>query len=212
MTPHGRYVVDARTGAVLESRTLDDERLLGVTLWSRDERDPSQPLAESLWVTLGFDPELMTTRITDAYRAHPHRLVPIDEMPTVARPGQFLRVDHAGASILDSLELPTGWLPMSPTFVPRRNAPAGDGYLVSLMLGPEGDEVWILDGSDLARGPLARLRHPRLDVGFSLHTCWVPDLAAPGEYRVDKQEDYGANLAALREDARALVQRVLGVS
>lgn len=212
MTPHGRYVVDARTGALLESRLLDDERLLGVTLWSRDERDAAQPLGESLWVTLGFDPDLMTTRITDAYRDHPGRQIPLEEMPTVALPSQVLRLDHAGMGVLDALELPLGWLPMSPTFVPRRNGAPGEGYLVTLVLGPESDEVWILDAGDLGHGPIARLRHPQLDVGFSLHTCWVPDLAPPGAYRVDKQEDYGAKLGALREDARALVQRVLGVS
>jgi len=222
LTPHGRYVVDARTGAVLESRLLDDERLQGVTLWSRDERNAAQPLAESLWVTLGFDPDLMTTRITDAYRDHPHRIVPLDEMPTVATPGRMMRLDHAGLSVLDDLELPFGWLPMSPTFVPRRNGSTdsggtssgglGDGYLVTIVLGPDGDEVWILDAGDLARGPIARLRHPRLDVGFSLHTCWLPDLAPPGEYRVDRQVDYGDKLGALRDDARALVRTVLGVS
>ncbi|MCB9612907.1 MAG: carotenoid oxygenase family protein [Sandaracinus sp.] len=211
MTPHGRYVVDARSGAVLESRMLEDDRLLSVTLWSRDERDAAQPIGESLWVTLGFDPDLMTTRITDAYRDHPHRIVPLDEMPTVALPGNVMRLDHAGGTVLDALEMPLGWLPMSPTFVPRRNGGPGEGYLVMLVLGPEVDEVWILDASDLGRGPIARLRHPQLDTGFTLHTCWVPDLATPGDYRVDKQTDYGAKLGALREDARALVQRVLGV-
>jgi hypothetical protein len=213
MTPHGRYVVDARTGEVLESRLLDDERLQTVTLWSRDERDAAQPLGESLWATLGFDPDLLTTRITDVYRDHPHRLIPLDELPTVATPGRLLRIDHAGLAVLDELELPLGWLPMSPTFVPRRNGSAGDGYLVTLVLGPEGDEVWIFDAGDLARGPLARLRHPRLDVGFSLHTCWLPELPSTrGAYRVDRQTDYGAKLGALRDDARALVRSVLGVS
>lgn len=212
MTPHGRYVVDARTGAVLESRRLDDERLQTVTLWTRDERDVAQPLAESLWTTLGFDPDLLTTRITDVYRDHPNRIVPLDELPTVATPARLLRLDHARLAVLDELALPMGWLPMSPTFVPRRNGSAGEGYLVTIVLGAEADEVWILDAGDLSRGPLARLRHPRLDVGFSLHTCWLPDLAPPGEYRVDRQTDYGAKLGALRDDARALVRSVLGVS
>ncbi|MBX3246629.1 MAG: carotenoid oxygenase family protein [Myxococcales bacterium] len=212
ITPHGRYVVDARTGAVLESQLLDDERLFGVTLWSRDERDPARPLGQSHWVTLGYDPELLTTRITDVYRDQASRILPLDELPQVALPGQFLRVDHSSLAILDALELPFGWLPMSPTFAPRRNGGPGEGYLVTIMLGPEGDELWILDAGDLSRGPLARLRHPQLDVGFSLHTCWVPDLAPPGEYRVDRQADYGDALPLLREDARALARSVLGLA
>ena len=209
----GRYTIDARTGEVLESTVLEDERLWGITLWSRDEREAGQPLGDSLWVTLGFDPNALTTRITEAYADHPHRMMPLAELPTTPIAPRVLRIDQSGAmGVTDDVALPLGWLPMSPTFVPRRGASAGDGYLVTLALGPSEDEVWIFDAADLARGPICRMRHPQLNVGFSLHTTWLPDLgASDGGYRVDRREDYGDALPALREDARALVESVLGI-
>ncbi len=210
----GRYVIDVATGEVADAVILEDERLWGLTLWSRDERDPARSLGDSLWVTLGFDPNALTTRITDAYADHPHRLVPLAELPTTPIAPRLLRIDQSGPmAITDDATLPLGWLPMSPTFVPRRGAGPGEGYLVLLALGPTDDEVWILDAGDLSRGPLARLRHDQFDVGFSLHTTWLPDLPAPTSgYRVDRREDYGAALPALRDDARALVIEVLGLA
>lgn len=210
----GRYTIDPTTGEVVDSVVLQDERLWGLTLWSRDERDPARPLGDSLWVTLGFDPNALTTRITEAYADHPHRVVPLTELPTTAIAPRLLRIDQSGSmTITDDATLPLGWLPMSPTFVPRRGGSPGEGYLVLLALGPVEDEVWILDGGDLGRGPIARLRHTGFDVGFSLHTTWLPDLPAPSSgYRVDRREDYGAALPALRDDARALATEVLGLA
>lgn len=213
LTTHGRYVIDVAGARVVESRMLEDERLHGITLWARDERDPDAALGESVWATMGFDPELLTTRITDAYRDHPHRRIPLAELPTTPLPGRFVRLDHAGMQVTDDLALPLGWTPMSPTFVPRRNGGPGEGYVVSIVLGPVDDEVWILDAGDLARGPLCRLRHPRLDVGFSLHTTWLGELSAPPSdgYRADKSADYGEAMDGLDPEARALVQRALGM-
>jgi carotenoid cleavage dioxygenase-like enzyme len=213
LTVLGRYRVDATTGAVDASatRVLEDPRLFGITLWARDERDGGLALGEACFVTMGFDPRTITTRIADAYRDHPHRVMPLSELPSEPLPAHFLRVDQSAMQIADALELPLGWLPMSPTFVPRSNAGPGEGYVVSVVLGPEGDEVWILDAQDLARGPLARLSHPRLDVGFSLHTTWLPELVAPPARMHDRVADYGEAAAALSPEARELVRRVLGV-
>ena len=208
----GKYVVDARTGTLVDSETrlLEDDRLWGYTLWSRDERRPDAPLGENLWVTLGYDPLLVTRRIGDAYRDHPYRRVPLDELPTSPLPPRIVRVDHGSMQILEDLAFPVGWLPMSPTFVPRRNGGQGEGYLVCPVLGPSDDEVWIFSAADLTSGPICRLRHPRFDVGFSLHTTWLPELVAPSSgYRRSRDDDYGAALPMLSEEARALVRTTL---
>jgi all-trans-8'-apo-beta-carotenal 15,15'-oxygenase len=211
LTTQGRYVIDARTGAVLESTVLADERLWGAALWASDVRDAASPGA-AYFATMGFDPRTLTTRIVDAYRDHPNRVVPIAELPTTVLPSQLVHVDQASMSIVEALALPEGWTVMSPTFVPRRGGAAGAGYVVAPVLGPDWDEIWVLRADDLAYGPVCRLRHAQYDVGFSLHTTWMAELVSSrATYRVDKATDYAAGLAEISAEAAALVRRTLGL-
>jgi carotenoid cleavage dioxygenase-like enzyme len=213
--PMGRYTVNAATGEVLANRTrlLVDERLWGTTLWTRDERQAGAPVGAAWWVGVGFLPDLLPKRVADVYSAHASRVVPAANLPKGALPPRIYRFDHASVSVGDYFEMPIGHLPMSPTFVPRRNGGADDGYLVLMTCGPDADEVWIMDAADLSAGPLCRMRHPQLDIGFTLHTAWMGDLQSPpAGYRVSRQDDYGARLAKLDPAAQELARSVLGIA
>jgi carotenoid cleavage dioxygenase-like enzyme len=208
----GRYVVDATTGAVLETgRQLIDPRMWGATLWTQDARSTRAGFGTAFWVSLGFLPMLLTKRIVDMYANHPQRVVPLGDLPRQATPAQITRLDHDSMTIGDSFAFPIGHLPMSPTFVPRTNGGPDEGYVVCIVLGPEADEVWIFDGSSLSRGPVARLRHPQLDVGFSLHTAWMPDLVPSRKdgYRVVRADEYRERLESLSPRARDVATKTL---
>ena len=89
-------------------------------------------------------------------------------------------------NLLAHVNLTTGitdaWFPgdsgcfQEPIFIPRSaDAPEADGYVVSLLnLIAEGrSELVILDSTDMAAGPIARIKVP-FRMRMSLHGCWAP--------------------------------------
>ena len=88
----------------------------------------------------------------------------------------------------------------SPQFVPRYNSVGPtDGYIVATVVsddkttvGSSGDEIWILDAANLSKGPITRLGHPALNLGFTIHTTWT-ESAGPrtsSNYMITAREDY----------------------
>ena len=54
------------------------------------------------------------------------------------------------------------------------------------------DEIWILDAANLSKGPITRLGHPALNLGFTIHTTWT-ESAGPrtsSNYMITAREDY----------------------
>jgi len=116
---------------------------------------------------------------------------------------------HSGR--FDGYVLPTGWFGFAPQFVPSARFPAVShwkGYMVALVvsdptpdLPPDstGDEVWIFDSQDIAKGPICRLGSKNFDVGMTLHTTFLPaglleqlDGQVPNgaPYCVDVEQDF----------------------
>ncbi|QSQ25728.1 carotenoid oxygenase family protein [Pyxidicoccus parkwayensis] len=117
---------------------------------------------------------------------------------------------HTGR--FDGYVLPTGWFGFAPQFVPSARFPAVShwkGYMVALVVSdptPDlpkdstGDEVWIFDSQDIAKGPICRLGSSNFDIGMTLHTTFLPsgllkeldghpdDHSAP--YVVDVKKDF----------------------
>lgn len=63
-----------------------------------------------------------------------------------------------------------------PIFVPRSaDAPEGDGYVIALLnhLAGQDSELVVLDATDMAAGPLARIKIP-FRMRMSLHGSWAP--------------------------------------
>jgi carotenoid cleavage dioxygenase-like enzyme len=212
----GRYLVDVTPGqgaSVVDEQRRCDDGTWALTLWSQDERAGRTGLGRAWWSSIGFDPALLTTRIAETYADHPHRQLALADLPREPIAPRLVCLDQDTLTTLDQVDLPLGHLPMSPTFVPRAGGGRDDGYLVLFCVGPEADEVWIYDAGDLAAGPRCRLRHADLDVAFTLHSTWLPELRrhTTPAYRADRAADYGPRLEKLTPEAQALARAVLGL-
>ena len=205
----GRYVVNVESGEIVSSKHHHEWSL---TLWSQDPRSGAG-LGTGFWSSIGWDPSLLTQRILDAYRDHPHRQIPVDELPKDPIPGSLLRVDHDSLSVGDRYQLPAGHLPMSPTFVPRDGGGPDEGYVLVFSIGASGDEVWLFDSSDLSAGPICRLGHRDFDIPFTLHSTWLPELRSSStpSYYADPRDDYGPRVSELDSTASALARQVLNL-
>lgn len=204
----GRHVVDGDTGAVLDSAFVDDDELTWATLlYQHRGQMPHARFEHMYYASFGFHAELLTRRVRDLYVDYPHRVVPVDALPFAdGRPGALVRLDVADLRIADGYRLPAGRVLSSPQFAPRAGRDgATDGYLVCTVSsddastpGSTGDEIWMFDAADLARGPLVRLAHPELDFGFTIHTTWTEAIATrTAGYEIRARDDYADAVAAL---------------
>lgn len=190
------HTLDPRTGESLEYRTISNQQTWGLGLGAQSPADPTLPIETLFFNTSGFFPELLPQRLVKAYA---HRvdtsLLPIES----GRPPRLLAFDVATATLTD-YACPNGWCILSPVFIPRHDRPHGrEGYVLCLAHaaagvprtpGSSGEEVWIFDATDIARGPVCRLGHPELDFAFTVHGAWVPALRpSPRDYHVSTAED-----------------------
>jgi len=215
----GRYVLDVGSGTIGDGVAVADDPLThGLGLYSTGTGDfHVSHHRTQYWATSGFAPDLLVRRVMGAYADYPNRTIPLADMPRDPVPSALLRFDFESMRVRDAYVLPAGYLCLSPQLAPARGRSGdGEGWVVASVIsdqlsgGSSGDEFWIFDGRDLARGPVARLGHSALDLPFTIHTAWLPSLASPGRsYWVDPNEDYGAAIAALPADARAIGETAL---
>jgi len=213
----GRYVVDARTGAILDSKLVVDDRLTwAVALYAGRELPAltaaPDRLEQLFWTTAGFFPELLTRFVHQLYASYPHRVTPLEEIARLAaeggRPSCLLRVDASAMKIADAHEAPAGVMFGSPQFVPRRDGGGAlDGWLLTTVYTPAQLELWIYDAARLSAGPVCRLDARPLGIGFSLHTAWLPSVAPrTASYRIDLATDTRGRASS--DNARALLDAV----
>jgi hypothetical protein len=182
-------------------------------LYAQDSRHQGEDFGNLYWTTFGFDPALLTERFLEAYAMHPDRQVALQDLPDKRLPSQLLRFDADAFEVADRFIMPLGFIGLSPTFVPRDNGGTDEGYILIFVVGDSGDEIWVFDSQNLARGPLCRLGHPDLDFAFTLHTTWMPEIQeiTTPTYVVDKTEDYQERISALPIDAQNKAREILGI-
>lgn len=212
----GKYVIDAKAGKLLDERVVkDDDYTWAVGFYSHAGQTPAGRLEHVFFNSVGMTDETLTSRIVELYRDHPYRDHEVSKLPT-HRPGTLFHFDPSQAAITDGYIFPAGRFGSSPQFVPRQNAKHGaDGYVVCTVVsddkswaGSSGDEFWIFDAQNLRQGPLARLGHPELDMGFTLHTSFLPELKARrSDYKLDIRQDYKLLLAEQSEPIKALFEQ-----
>lgn len=201
----GRHVIDGKSGRVLESNVISDDDYTWATLFHYHRGTMNPGKYESIyWASLGHAEELMIKRVAEIYRDHPYRRVALEDMPN--RDGRASNLFHADVrtmKLIDGYRFPPGRVMGSPTFVPRAGSTGWtDGYIVSLVISDDksdkrssGDEIWIFDAKNLAQGPLTRLGHPELDLSFTIHTAWLPEIAPrTASYHIKASDDYAARL------------------
>ncbi|MFP2926876.1 carotenoid oxygenase family protein, partial [Pyxidicoccus sp. 3LG] len=142
----------------------------------------------------GFTADMVTEAVYQLYKpvVGDKAGLPIEE----GRAASFFKFFvHSGR--FEGYVLPSGWYGFAPQFVPSARFPAvphWKGYVVALVVSdptPDlpadstGDEVWIFDSQDFAKGPICRLGSRNFDVGMTLHTTFLP----PGLMRELTQED-----------------------
>jgi len=214
----GRYELDVSAGRITDAIAVHDEIYTwGPALYSTTTGTFTRERHESLyWVSTGFSPGHLISRVANAFQDYPYRTIAIDELPQGLIPGALFRFDCDRTQVADGYAFPAGYFALSPQFAPARgrSGPRAGYVIVSVIsdqpdTGSSGDEIWIFDGADLSRGPLCRLGHPALDLPFTLHTAWLPALAPtdPARYFVEPRDDYAAAIAALPADIRPVAER-----
>ncbi|HXU68082.1 MAG TPA: carotenoid oxygenase family protein, partial [Polyangia bacterium] len=196
----GRYRIDGKTGAIVESGVVYDDRLTWTLALYAGRELPAvtaapERLEHIFWSSAGFFPELLTKFVHGLYADYSHRVTPLAEIQALAkeggRPSSLIRIDTAAMKIADSYAAPTGAIIASPQFVARGDGPL-EGWIVSTVYTPARAELWWWDAARLAAGPICRLDASALGIGFSLHTAWLPSLAArTATYRIDLAADVG---------------------
>ncbi|MCB9592410.1 MAG: carotenoid oxygenase family protein [Sandaracinaceae bacterium] len=207
----GRYVIDAARGEVVSSQTLTDEQTCwAIALYAGQGINTPAALPERIeqlyWCTEGVFPELLTEFVKDLYVDYEHRLVPVETilaMGATGRPSVVHRIDTKAMTFADSFALPDGVMAGSLQFVPRGAGPT-DGYLIGTMYTDSRTELWIFDAADLAQGPIAKLASPAWKIGFSLHTAWLPSIAArTASYHVSARDELAGPIRHLGPDLAA---------
>lgn len=205
MTPIARHVIDVETGTIVSSDLLYHEDFTwSVTLYTHRGSSAPDRFEHLDWAAMGFQPELLTKRVFDLSAAYQYRYTPIEQLPfDSGKRAALFRTDATTVRSEDSdgYVFPAGRALSSPQFVPAkgRTGPK-DGYIVCTVVSDDtsnptssGDEFWIFDASDLAKGPVCRLGHPLLDLGYTLHTLWMEEIKPrTASYLVPVKEDYEA--------------------
>ena len=121
-----------------------------------------------------------------------------------------VHIDRTDDSASPQLELqdlfvfPKNYLGTSIQFIPKANSAGSTvGYIVCAVIHSDdldssadadwsnNSEIWVLDAANLKGGVLYRLSHPKLNLGFTLHTTWlasIPDTASTRSYNI--RHDY----------------------
>jgi carotenoid cleavage dioxygenase-like enzyme len=192
----GRYVINASQGVVLESKvTYDMEKTWGVGLSTYDERQHPAPIKNIFLQSFGFRPELITKFIANEYKDYKYRAVPIEQLKQIKDgdvPPCLFRLNTESMQIEDSYTFSPSQVASSPQFVPRNHSTKEmDGYLVCTVISNQGDEIWIFNAANLSEGPICKLDHPSLDLGYTLHTAWLPSIGSrTADYCIEVREDY----------------------
>lgn len=221
MTPLARYVLDVESGLVQSAELRYDETLTwSVNLYATHGRTLDR-IDEIYWTSVGFHPELLSKRVYDLEASYKYRHVPLDKLPfTTGKPAALFRINtrQLGEQKLDAYCFPRGRAVSSPTFIPAGGQEASSkGYILVTVVSDDkslarssGDEIWLFDAQNLARGPLCRLGHPLLSFGYSLHSTWLPAVERrSAAYLVSPREDYAEILSSQSREVVQLFERAV---
>lgn len=212
----GRHTIDGESGEVVESELVwDPEFTWSAALYAHKGAHPPGQFEDIYWISTGFSDDRLTERMVDLYRDYPHRKVGVNDLQYVQKPASLCRLDVRQMGIADGYIFPPGRHGLSPQFVPRMGSTGRtDGYVVCTVMSDDeswakstGDEFWIFDAANLQQGPLCRLGHPQLDLPFTLHTTWMPEVQPrTANYKIPAREDFAERMQDQPEDVEQMFE------
>ena len=167
------------------------------------------------WHSTGISQDTLLERMMELYKDHPYRTVPLEDLPQDGCPSTIFHQDAQSMEIVDGYVFPQGRHGSSPEFIPRSNSTdSTDGYIVCPVVSDDqsrsdstGDELWIFLANDLAFGPIARLGHPKLDIPFTLHSCWMETVQSrDATYKIDLEADLQEVVSRLSPQLQQMFQ------
>lgn len=216
----GTWVLDIKSGKMQASLTEDD-RLQTLAFFTLNEKTLNQ-VTDVFWSCGGAWPYLHTINHLELYKNQIDSKVIDQQINLIAkegRPSNLVRVNQikhpneknelgTKLTIEDFYAFPPGYHSNSPQFVPKADKlqSVKNGYIVCVVLATNHfqtdcnedqklSELWIFDAANLSQGPLYRLKHPKLNIGSTLHTTWLSKLESPiSRVDYDIKEDYKAIL------------------
>jgi len=199
----GRYVIDveSRNEKPIESKIISDRKCTwgpGIYTYHDGIHSDMPPgkLEDIYWISFGLWKELMTKSMCDLYQDYQYQQVPLSEVLRLAEkgiPACLFRLHTSSMEIADHYEFPSGYTVNSPQFVPRKDGEdsSTDGYIVCAVLFKNSNEFWVFDAKNLKQGPQCKLRHPSLNIGYTLHAAWLPNIGIPqASYNIPVRQDY----------------------
>ena len=218
----GRYEIDAESGNLLNSTLssdVDHTWMTAIYTYSMpDGITPLKKLDSLYWISWGCRSDLLSGYIADLYRNSTYREVPLERVIEITRQGlpvNLIRLDCDQMQVVDSYEFPPGCFGNSPQFIPRRGHSeegSSNGYLLCVVHSsdePCRSEFWLFDAACLNKGPVCKLSHPKLAIGMTIHTTWLPSLnSRETRYYISPEEDYRDRIERMPGDNKALVGKL----
>lgn len=214
-----RYVIDGKSGVVLDERVISDTEFtwsLSVDthneLCDQSINETDDTVKNIYWMSWGFSWENIPKRIYEFYKNGKFRHIHHDQLPKDYKPTQLLRLDTEKMEIVDSFEFPYGHFACTPQFIPsylpcpEDKDPSIHGYIVCVVLADNSgdpnqpqDEFWILHADDFNNKPVYRLSSPHLNLGLAIHSTWLQEIDTQKysqeelceKRKISFDEDYG---------------------
>ncbi|AWF80970.1 hypothetical protein BTJ40_09185 [Microbulbifer sp. A4B17] len=186
-----RARIQVNSGSALEIK--DDYQVIrdGELLW--DMNDPAyrghfqfpDTFEHLYWAAVGYRPDLVSARVSWAYRNYPDRYYGYWDMPEESRPSALIHMDCKNMKIADAFQFPDDCVMRTPQFMARPGSTAqNDGYVIAAVVrkypttaDSNGKEFWLFDAARLSSGPVCILASQSLEFATTNHALWVPSIS-----------------------------------
>lgn len=166
---------------------------------------PNRKISKLHFINFGANPDFLTQWIYDLYKDYANRDMALSDFLKFTEqgiPSSIVSISTSDMSFTSYLQLEVNMHPMSIQFVPRTHG-GEEGYLLVTMKVPSNDsggpsyhaELWILDSTDVSKGPICILGNPDFNFCFTAHSTWLPNGATvESGYHVDIRKDYSESI------------------
>ncbi|MBE9031558.1 carotenoid oxygenase family protein [filamentous cyanobacterium LEGE 11480] len=207
----GSYILNPGAEKPVKSYLIQQDYCWGDPVYAYRDMTLQQPdrLDNMYWLFFGGWEDLSSEYVAQQYADYKYRTVDLTDAIEANKAGQpttlcrvkidKLRTDVSAALQLttpDVYQFPAGHFANSPQFIPKAGTEGStEGYLTCVVLSDQADgspnsEIWIFDAENLSQGPVYRLCSDSIDIGFTIHTTWLPEIVSPEGIDYDIRKDF----------------------